>query len=270
MVLGKTLLPRMVGDAAAGSGRVLAIAAFMATLLAAGASVAHAQGNPLPIPTLPGVTPAKGPQQVALTLQVLLLLTVLTLAPAILVMTTAFTRVVIVLSFVRSALGTQNIPPNQVMLGLALFLTFFIMAPTFTQMNKSAIQPYLSGKMDINTAFSQGEAPLARFMIRQTYSSDLNLFLKLSNTPKPQTMAELPISVLIPAFVTSELKTGFIFGFIVYIPFIIIDLVVSALLMSMGMMMLPPTVISLPAKVLVFILADGWHAIIGSLAQSYR
>jgi flagellar biosynthetic protein FliP len=231
---------------------------------------AHAQTKGLPIPTLPGITPAKGPQQVALTMQVLVLLTVLSLAPAILVMTTAFTRIVIVLSFVRSALGTQNIPPNQVMLGLALFLTFFIMAPTFKQMNDNAIQPYLSGKMSLQTAFTQGEGPLSRFMIRQTYSSDLNLFLKLSNTPKPQTLADLPISVLIPAFVTSELKTGFIFGFIVYIPFIIIDLVVSALLMSMGMMMLPPTVVSLPAKILVFILADGWHAIIGSLAQSYR
>lgn len=247
-------------------GAIAAVGIALALIAAA----AHAQGKALPIPTLPGIAPAKGPQQVALTLQVLVLLTVLTLAPAILVMTTAFTRIVIVLSFVRSALGTQNIPPNQVMLGLALFLTFFIMAPTFTQMNKSAIEPYLSGKMDINTAFTDGEAPLARFMIRQTYSSDLSLFLKLSNTPKPQSLAQLPITVLIPAFVTSELKTGFIFGFIVYIPFIIIDLVVSALLMSMGMMMLPPTTISLPAKVLVFILADGWHTIIGSLAQSYR
>jgi len=137
-------------------------------------------------------------------------------------------------------------------------------------MNDKAIQPYMTGKMDFGSALTRGEAPLSRFMIKQTYKDDLNLFLRLSDTPKPQTLSQLPISVLIPAFVISELKTGFIFGFIVYIPFIIIDLVVASLLMSMGMMMLPPTVISLPAKVLVFILADGWHAIVGSLAQSFR
>jgi len=245
----------------------------MALLLLAVPAVAHAQagaGINLPIPTIPGFTPAKQPQQVALTLQILVMLTILSVAPAILVMMTAFTRIVIVLSFIRSALGTQNIPPNQVLLGLALFLTFFIMAPTFTQVNDNAIQPYLSGKMQFNTALDRGEAPLARFMIRQTYKDDLNLFLRLSNRPNPQSLEQLRITILVPAFVISELKTGFIFGFIIYVPFIIIDLVVSSLLMSMGMMMLPPTTISLPAKVLVFILADGWHSIIGSLAQSYR
>ena len=249
----------------------LSLAAFALLTLGGTAIAVHAQGTgPLTIPTIPGMTPAKGPQQVALTLQILVMLTVLSVAPAILVMTTAFTRIIIVLSFVRSALGTQNIPPNQVLLGLALFLTFFIMAPTFNEMNDKAIQPYMTNKMDFTTAISRGAAPLSRFMIRQTYKDDLNLFLRLSNTPHPQTLDQLPISVLIPAFVISELKTGFIFGFIVYIPFIIIDLVVSSLLMSMGMMMLPPTVISLPAKVLVFILADGWHAIVGSLAQSFK
>ena len=224
----------------------------------------------LPIPAIPGVSAAQGPQQVALSLQILALLTVLTLAPAILIMTTAFTRIVIVLSFLRSALGAQNIPPNQVMIGLALFLTFFIMAPTFRQINSAAIQPYLTHKVDFNTALASGEAPLGRFMIKQTYKSDLDLFIQLSDQPKPQSLQQLPMTVLIPSFVISELKTGFIFGFIVYVPFIIIDLVVSSLLMSMGMMMLPPTVISLPAKILVFVLADGWHAIVGSLAQSYR
>ncbi|HEY3330513.1 MAG TPA: flagellar type III secretion system pore protein FliP [Capsulimonadaceae bacterium] len=243
-------------------------------MLVAFATVAHAQnGGGLPtfqVPTLPGVTEAKQPQQVALTLQILVMLTVLSVAPAILVMMTAFTRIVIVLSFVRSALGTQNIPPNQVMLGLALFLTFFIMAPTFKQVNDNAIQPYMSGKIGFQTAFDRGELPLAQFMIRQTYKDDLNLFLRMSNTTRPQSLDKLSLTILVPAFVISELKTGFIFGFIVYIPFIIIDLVVSSLLMSMGMMMLPPTVISLPAKVLVFILADGWHSIVGSLAQSYK
>jgi flagellar biosynthetic protein FliP len=232
--------------------------------------LASAQSAGFQIPTLPGVQAAKGPQQVALTLQILVLMTVLSLAPAILVMTTAFTRIVIVLSFVRSAIGAQNIPPNQVMLGLALFLTFFIMGPTVQQVNDRALHPYLTGKMQFDAAFAAGESPIAHFMIRQTYKEDLNLFIRLSHTPPPATLDQLPITVLIPAFVISELKTGFIFGFIVYIPFIVIDLVVSSLLMSMGMMMLPPTVISLPAKVLVFILADGWHAIVGSLAQSYQ
>jgi flagellar biosynthetic protein FliP len=221
------------------------------------------------VPTIPGMTTAKGPQQVALSLQILLLMTVLTVAPALLIMTTAFTRIVIVLSFVRSALGAQNIPPNQVMLGLAIFLTFFIMQPTFTKVNNDAVQPYLSHKIDFNTALSNGEAPVAKFMIHQTYKGDLNLFIQLGGGQKPQTLEQLPMTELIPAFVISELKTGFIFGFIIYIPFVIIDLVVSSLLMSMGMMMLPPTVISLPAKILVFVLADGWHAIVGSLAQSY-
>jgi flagellar biosynthetic protein FliP len=252
--------------------KIFAGASALLCLLIVAHAAAHAQaGIPsFQVPTIPGVGPAKQPQQVAMTLQILILLTILSVAPAILVMMTAFTRIVIVLSFVRSALGTQNIPPNQVLLGLALFLTFFIMAPTFNQINDNAVQPYLANKIEFKTAMTRGETPLAQFMIRQTYKDDLNLFLRLSNEPRPQSLDKLSLSILVPAFVISELKTGFIFGFIVYIPFIIIDLVVSSLLMSMGMMMLPPTVISLPAKVLVFILADGWHAIVGSLAQSYR
>ena len=243
-------------------------------LMAAGA---HAQSvGGLTLPTIPGSQPAKNPAQVANTLQILLLLTVLSLAPALLIMTTAFTRIMIVLSFLRSAIGTQNIPPNQILLGLALFLTFFVMAPTFNQMNHDAVQPYLAQKMDFPTALGRGEIPLRRFMVAQTYKDDLKLFLQMSRTPPPKITDpahpadDLPMQVVIPAFVISELKTGFIFGFIIYIPFIIIDLVVSSLLMSMGMMMLPPTVISLPAKVLVFILADGWHVLAGSLAASYH
>jgi flagellar biosynthetic protein FliP len=252
--------------------RIIAVVVTLvaAALVLAIPTIGHAQTPTFSVPNIPGVTNAKGPQQVALTMQILLLMTVLSVAPAILVMMTAFTRIVIVLSFVRSALGTQSIPPNQVMLGLALFLTFFIMAPTFKQVDDNAIQPYMTGKIQIGAAFDAAEGPLSRFMIKQTYKDDLNLFLRLSNTPRPQTLDQLSFTTLVPAFVISELKTGFIFGFIVYIPFIIIDLVVSSLLMSMGMMMLPPTVISLPAKVLVFILADGWHAIVGSLAQSYK
>ena len=240
------------------------------------ACTAHAQNGSIPIPTIPGTAPAKNPGQVANTVQILLLMTVLTVAPSIFIMMTAFTRIVIVLSFLRSALGTQGIPPNQVLIGLAMFLTFFVMAPTFEKMNSDAIQPYMAKKIDFNTAVVKGETPLRRFMVAQTYKDDLRLFLQMSRTPPPKIKDPahpadaLPMQVVIPAFVISELKTGFIFGFIIYIPFIVIDLVVSALLMSMGMMMLPPTVISLPAKVLVFILADGWHAIAGSLAASYR
>ena len=243
-------------------------------VLAAGAHAQSIAG--LTLPTIPGSAPAKNPTQVANTLQILLLLTVLSLAPALLIMTTAFTRIVIVLSFLRSAIGTQNIPPNQILLGLALFLTFFVMAPTFDQMNHDAIQPYLAKRMDFPTALQKGETPLRRFMVAQTYKDDLGLFLKMSRTPTPKITDpahpadDVPMQVVIPAFVISELKTGFIFGFIIYIPFIIIDIVVSSLLMSMGMMMLPPTVISLPAKVLVFILADGWHVLAQSLAASYR
>jgi flagellar biosynthetic protein FliP len=249
-------------------------AALLTGLLAGGVHAQSAGGFTLP--TIPGSQPTSNPAQVANTLQILALLTVLSLAPALLIMTTAFTRIVIVLSFLRQAIGTQNIPPNQVMLGLALFLTFFVMSPTFNQINQQAVQPYLAKKMDFSTALQLGETPLRRFMVAQTYKADLRLFLQMSHTPPPvitdpkHPADSLPMQIVIPAFVTSELKTGFIFGFIIYIPFVIIDLVISSLLMSMGMMMLPPTVISLPAKVLVFILADGWHVIIGSLAASYH
>ncbi|MEO7716849.1 MAG: flagellar type III secretion system pore protein FliP [Capsulimonas sp.] len=247
-----------------------------AMLVCAHSGYAQGGAGTISIPTIPGAAPAKNPQQVANTLQILMLMTVLTIAPSLLIMTTAFTRIVIVLSFLRSALGTQNIPPNQVMLGLALFLTFFVMGPTFKQVNQDALQPYLSKKLDFATALDRGVIPVRRFMVKQTYKDDIRLFLSMSKTPPPviknpaHPEDSLPMTVAIPAFVISELKTGFIFGFIIYIPFIVIDLVVSTLLMSMGMMMLPPTVISLPAKVLVFILADGWHAIAGSLAASYR
>lgn len=254
------------------------IATIVITLVAVvfAASKAHAQNGSIPIPTIPGVGTAKNPAQVASTVQILVLMTVLTVAPSIFIMMTAFTRIIIVLSFLRSALGTQTIPPNQVMIGLAMFLTFFVMGPTFDKMNADAIQPYMAKHIDFNTALQRGETPLRRFMVAQTYKDDLRLFLQMSRTPPPKITDpehpadSLPMQVVIPAFVISELKTGFIFGFIIYIPFVVIDLVTSALLMSMGMMMLPPTVISLPAKVLIFILADGWHAIAGSLAASYR
>jgi flagellar biosynthetic protein FliP len=253
----------------------LLLGAALLLMLTVGSASAQSAGG-LTLPTIPGSEPTRNPAQIANTLQILALLTVLSLAPALLIMTTAFTRIIIVLSFLRQAIGTQSIPPNQVMLGLALFLTFFVMSPTFNLINQNAVQPYLSHKMDFPTALQAGETPLRRFMVAQTYKADLRLFLDMSHTPPPvitdpaHPADSLPMQVVIPAFVISELKTGFIFGFIIYLPFVIIDLVVSSLLMSMGMMMLPPTVISLPAKVLVFILADGWHAIAGSLAASYH
>jgi flagellar biosynthetic protein FliP len=202
--------------------------------------------------------------------QLFVLVTILSVAPALLIMTTAFTRIIIVLSFARMGLGAQTIVPNQVLYGLAVLLTFFVMAPTYRDINSVALQPYLTGKMAQNQAITAAEVPLSHFMVRQTYTNDLDLFLSLSNTPKPRGVGDVPFVVLMPAFVISELKTGFLFGFLVYLPFVVIDLVVSSVLMTLGMVMVPPASVSLPAKVLVFVLADGWHALANSLAQSYR
>jgi flagellar biosynthetic protein FliP len=211
-----------------------------------------------------------GPQQAQSTVQLFVLVTILSVAPALLIMTTAFTRIIIVLSFARMGLGAQTIVPNQVLYGLAVLLTFFVMAPTYRDINSVALQPYLTGKMAQNQAITAAEVPLSHFMVRQTYTNDLDLFLSLSNTPKPRGVGDVPFVVLMPAFVISELKTGFLFGFLVYLPFVVIDLVVSSVLMTLGMVMVPPASVSLPAKVLVFVLADGWHALANSLAQSYR
>jgi flagellar biosynthetic protein FliP len=272
--LVKRRLPWAASPLAGPLGRWL----LFAVALWLGASCAGRAQTPdgFALPQIPGVSPAHTPQQVANTVQILVLMTLLTVAPSLFIMMTAFTRIIIVLSFLKSALGTQNIPPSQVLVGLAVFLTFFVMQPTFTRMNSDAVQPFMAKKIDFPTAVDRGEIPLRRFMVAQTYRDDLRLFLQMSHTPPPRIQDpdhpadSLPMQVVVPAFIISELKTGFIFGFIIYIPFIIIDLVVAALLMSMGMMMLPPTVISLPAKILVFILADGWHAIAGSLAASFH
>jgi flagellar biosynthetic protein FliP len=197
------------------------------------------------------------------------MLTVLSLAPAILIMMTSFTRIVVVLGFVRQALGTQQMPPNQLIVGLSLFLTFFVMAPTIKQISANSIDPYLSEKIDQKMAYERAEAPLREFMFAQTREKDLELFLSLSKEAKPQTKAEVPTYVLIPAFVISELKTAFQIGFMLYMPFLVLDMVVSSVLMAMGMMMLPPVVISLPFKLLLFVLVDGWDLIIGSLVKSF-
>ncbi len=209
------------------------------------------------------------PQDFVNSIKILLGLTVLALAPAILIMMTAFTRVVIVLSFVRQALGTQNMPPNQVIVGLALFITFFIMSPFLQNINTSAVQPYLNKQITQEVALDRALVPIRQFMFNETRDSDLALFVHLSKMPQPKTRADVPTTVLIPAFITSELKTAFEIGFIIYLPFLIIDMIVASVLMAMGMMMLPPVIISLPFKIMLFVLVNGWALIIGSLVKSF-
>ncbi|ADD02483.1 flagellar biosynthetic protein FliP [Thermoanaerobacter mathranii subsp. mathranii str. A3] len=209
------------------------------------------------------------PSNMATSLQIVLLLTVLTLAPSILIMMTSFTRIVIVLSFLRNALGLQQMPPNQVLIGLALFLTLFIMAPIGQDINNNAIKPYTEGKITQEEAYQNAIKPLKSFMLKQTRQNDLNLFVSLAKI-NVSNVEDLPMRVVIPAFIISELKTAFEIGFIIYIPFLIIDIIVASVLMSMGMFMLPPVLISLPFKVLLFILVDGWNLVVKSLILGFR
>ncbi len=209
-------------------------------------------------------------QQLTTSLQLFLLLTVLSIAPAILVLMTSFTRIIVVLSFVRNALGTQQLPPNQVLIGLSLILTFFVMAPTWNEVNTKALQPYLNSQISQSEALTQAEEPMRTFMFKQTREKDLQLFVSLAKMDKPKTYRDIPTYVLIPSFIISELKTAFQMGFAVFIPFMVIDMIVSSTLMSMGMMMLPPMMISLPFKLLLFVLADGWHLVVQSLVTSFR
>lgn len=210
-----------------------------------------------------------GGQTYSLSLQTLLLLTSLSFLPAILLLMTSFTRIIIVLSLLRSALGTPSAPPNQVLIGLALFLTFFVMSPVLDKIYIEAYLPYSENKLSLQDAAEKGVAPLKVFMLRQTRQADLALFMKISNSEPIQTADETPLRILVPAYVISELKTAFQIGFVVFIPFLIIDMVVASVLMSMGMMMVSPAVISLPFKLMLFVLADGWNLLIGSLAQSF-
>ena len=222
--------------------------------------------------TLPGLSVSKGPngtQVYSLNLQILLLLSALTFLPAVLLMMTSFTRIIIVLSLLRSALGTQGTPPNQVLVGLALFLRLFVMSPVLDKIYTEAYQPLAENKISTMDALELGAKPLQAFMLRQTRQADLALFVKMSNTPALQDAKNVPFKVLVPAFVTSELKTAFQIGFAVFIPFLIIDMVVSSVLMAMGMMMMSPAIVSLPFKLMLFVLVDGWHLLLGSLAQSF-
>ncbi|MCI8372766.1 MAG: flagellar type III secretion system pore protein FliP [Lachnospiraceae bacterium] len=203
------------------------------------------------------------------TLKILLGLTVISLAPSILIMLTSFTRIIIVLHFSRTALGTQTSPPNQVIIGLALFLTLFIMAPTFSEINEKAIQPYDAGEITQEAALEAGAAPLRTFMYKQTQEKDLKLFMDIAGLEPVESPDDIPMTVLVPSFILSELRTAFIIGFLIYIPFIVIDMVVASVLMSMGMMMLPPTTISMPFKILLFILADGWNLLVGNLVRTF-
>jgi flagellar biosynthetic protein FliP len=225
------------------------------------------------MPALPAVTlvtDANGGQSYSLTLQILVLMTVLTLLPAFLLMMTSFTRIVIVLAILRQALGTAQTPSNQIVIGLAMFMTLFIMAPVFDQTYSNAVAPYLEEKIDASTAIGLAKEPFRKFMLGQIRNQDLELFLELSGQPIPESLDDVPFVVLMPSFVTSELKTAFQIGFLMFIPFLIIDLVVASVLMSMGMMMLSPMMISLPFKLMLFVLVDGWALTLGTLAASFN
>jgi flagellar biosynthesis protein FliP len=255
-------------------GSAVAIAAFWlvpAIANAQTAPTAPTAPNAIPIPSINiGVGQAKNPKEVVGALQIMLLLTVLTLAPTLLVLMTSFTRIVIVLSFVRTAIGTQSTPPNQVLVGLALLLTFFVMSPVIKAVNSDALQPYLKNQISQQVALDRAAQPVRNFMFKQTREKDLELFYSISKEPRPKTRADVPTYILIPAFVISELKTAFEIGFALYIPFIVIDMVTASILLSMGMMMIPPILISLPFKILIFILVDGWNLTVAALFTSFN
>ena len=224
----------------------------------------------IPIPKIGlDVGTSDTPEDVSVTLQLLLLLTILSLAPSIMIMTTSFLRIVIVFNFLKSALGTMQMPPNQLLAGIALFITFFIMAPTWTQVNENALQPYLAGEISLDSAYQSGIKPVREFMLKNTRDEDLELFLSLSGSEQPEKPEDLSTLVIIPSFVLSELRAGFIIGFFLFIPFLMVDMIVASILMSMGMMMLPPMMISLPFKILLFVLVDGWTLIVGSLVRGF-
>ena len=246
--------------------RALPMLALALLALAGGSAVAQSAGANLPLVIGQG---AQGTSY-SVPIQTLLFFTALSFLPAVLLLMTGFTRIVIVLSLTRSALGTQQIPPNTVLLGLALFLTFFTMAPTLNAVNDGAIKPYMQKKISFDQAVSSASKPVRAFMLKQAREKDLAVFVKLSKTPRPATPQDIPMSVLAPAFVVGELKTAFTIGFVIFIPFLVIDMVVSITLMSMGMMMLPPVMVSLPFKLLLFVLVDGWQLIAQSLSLSFH
>ena len=230
--------------------------------------VSESEAIPLPNITL-GVENADDPEKVSSALQILVLLTILTLAPAILIMTTSFARIIIVLSFLRQAMGTQQTPPTQILIGLALFLTMFVMGPVWSEINEGALKPYMEEELGQFEALKLAEIPIKRFMLNHTREKDLSLFINLSEDKNPESEEDLSIQTVVPAFIISELKTAFQIGFLIYIPFLILDMVVASILLSMGMMMLPPVLISLPFKLMLFVMVDGWYLTVGSLMKSF-
>jgi len=237
-------------------GACCALLPLLATAAAPGIPALVVQGTP-------------GGQSYSLTLQLLILMTAVTLLPSIFLMMTAFTRIVIVLAILRQAIGAGQAPPNQVLVGLALFLTFFVMSPVVDRINVEAVQPYMAGTMETTDALQRAAVPLKQFMLEQTRESDIATFVRISGGKGFDKPADVPLSILVPAFATSELKTAFQIGFLIFIPFVIIDLVVASVLMSMGMMMLSPVLISLPFKIMLFVLVDGWALVMGTLAASF-
>lgn len=243
-------------------GRILVLFAFFGLALALAAQS---------IPTVNlSLTAPSSPRQLVTTLNVVFVLTLLILAPSLILVMTSFTRLIIVFSFLRTALGTQQSPPTQILISLALALTFFIMEPVAKESYNTAIKPYMDNKISYETAFERGVEPFKKFMLKNTREKDLALFFRIRNLPNPESEANVPLSVLIPAFMISELKTAFQIGFLLYLPFLVIDMVVSSILMAMGMMMLPPVIISLPFKILVFVLVDGFNLLIGNLVASFH
>ncbi len=243
---------------------------MLALLFVAGSSAAFADA-PLTLPNIDvNVGTAQTPQEISSTIQVVLMLSILSMAPSILLLMTCFTRIIIIFSFLRKALSLQTTPPNQVIIGLALFLTFFVMAPTFTEVNEKAYKPLRNGEITLEQAYDNAMIPMREFMFKQVRSKDLALFVKLAETEAVENLEAVPTKALIPAFIISELRTGFEVGFLLFIPFIVIDMVVASTLMALGMMMLPPVMISLPFKILLFILIDGWNLIVRAILAGIR
>jgi len=243
---------------------------LLAVLLIGLAAMAGNAWGQTPAPLLSIGLDQEGDQgQVAVVMQLFLLMTVLSLAPSILIMLTSFTRIAIVFSLLRQAMGTNQLPPNQVVIGLSLFLTFYVMAPVWQQVNQDALQPLIAKEIDQMQALDKALGPIRNFMISQTREKDLALLVNVAKMQRPANVGEVPTTVLIPSFIISELKTAFQIGFMLYVPFLIIDMVVASVLLSMGMMMLPPIMVSLPFKLMIFVLADGWHLIVGSLVKSF-
>jgi flagellar biosynthetic protein FliP len=249
----------------------ISLIVIMAALTCLLTGSALAQDTTLRLPSISlGMEEATSPEQISTALQIVILLTVLTLAPSILIMTTSFTRLAVVFSLLRNAMGTQQQPPAQIVVGLSLFLTIFIMTPVFNQIDEKALTPFMDGAINQQTFFKEAAKPLRGFMLKHTRQKDLGLFMKIAGEQRPKTPEDVPLTSLIPAFVLSELSTAFQIGFMLYIPFLVIDMVIASVLLSMGMMMLPPVMVSLPFKLMLFVLVDGWYLIVGSMVQSFK